>query len=107
MSDTNDQTLALPPRPAKPRRFGITGAGLPIGELAHPLADYHGLLDLAKLGIGSAYITPGLEEKVALYRRDAIAVCGGGTLFEKFRHQGKLDAYLDFAEHHGFTLERP
>lgn len=98
------RTLELPRRPSKPRRFGLTAVtdlGIPVGELAQVLPAYHPFLDIAKLGIGSAYIEPCLEEKIKLYRRFNIPVYFGGTLFEKYYIQGKFDDYLRFIRHLG------
>lgn len=91
--------LELPARTVKPRVTGLTcinDTGTPCGELADRLADYGSLVDIVKLGIGSAYVTPNLDRKLDLYRRYAIPVYFGGTLFEKFYHQNKLNAYLDY-----------
>lgn len=99
-----DGALALPSRTQKPRATGLTSiheVGLPIGELKGILADFHDYIDIAKLGIGSAYVTPNLHEKVQAYQDHNIHVYFGGTLFEKFYSQGKLDQYADFLREYG------
>jgi len=93
------KTLDLPHRPDKPRNEGITAitdVGIPLGELIHILKSYHSLIDMAKLGIGTAYLEPLLEEKIACYKEYGIPVYFGGTLFEKYYSQGKLMDYLRF-----------
>jgi phosphosulfolactate synthase len=88
--------LSLPQRTSKPRQYGITSLhdiGIPLGELENLLADYHGFIDIAKLGIGTAYITPRLREKIALYKNYGVAVHFGGTLFEKFHHCSSIEQY--------------
>lgn len=100
-------TLDLPNRPEKPRQKGltaITDIGIPLGELGHILDSYHEFVDMAKLGIGTAYVEPGLDDKIACYRSHGIPVYFGGTLFEKFYSQGLLDDYLCFLKTHGIGI---
>lgn len=88
--------LNLPERTLKPRQYGITSLhdiGVPLGDLENLLADYHSFVDIAKLGIGTAYVTPRLREKIALYKRYGVAVHFGGTLFEKFYHCASVEDY--------------
>jgi len=90
------EKLTLPERSRKPRTFGITSihdVSLSVGELRLLLDDFEGYLDLAKLGVGSAAVTPRLVEKLQLYRAAQVGVYFGGTLFEKFYSQGKIDDY--------------
>lgn len=96
--------LKLPDRVAKTRSFGITSVhdvGVSIGDLRNLLADYGDYLDMAKLGIGSAYVTPRLREKVEVYREHGVVTYFGGTLFEKFHYQGRLDEYRTFMREMG------
>ena len=98
--------LKLPTRTQKPRRYGLTSIhdiGIPIGELKHILADYHPFLDIAKFGIGTAYVTPRLTEKIALYTEYGVTVCFGGTLFEKFYHQSTIDQYVTYLKSLGVS----
>jgi phosphosulfolactate synthase len=89
--------LTLPERSRKPRENGIThvldkGMGLvQIRDLFAICADY---VDIVKLGWGTAYVTPNLKEKVALYQELGIPVCFGGTLFEAALLQNKLEEYI-------------
>lgn len=89
--------LKLPERTIKDRTYGMTSIadfGIPIGELKHILEDYHSFIDIAKIGIGSAYVTPNIKEKIKLYKQYDVHVYCGGTLFEKFYAQGKMDDFL-------------
>jgi phosphosulfolactate synthase len=101
--------LDLPKRTKKKRATGITAVNdtrLSTGELALVLKDYSDFLDIAKLGVGVAYILPNLDEKIALYQEHDVEVYFGGTLFEKFFFQDKLDEYLDYLRAHKIsTLE--
>ncbi|MGV6809611.1 MAG: phosphosulfolactate synthase [bacterium] len=93
--------LVLPKREQKPRKTGITAItdlGLPLAQQHDLLESYSDLLDIAKLGTGAAYINPKLVEKVELYQSFHIPVYLGGTLFEKFYQQNKLDDYQKFLQ---------
>lgn len=91
--------LRLPERTTGNRSYGLTSIvdfGTPIGELRHILEDYSQYIDIAKLGIGSAYVTPNLKEKIQLYQNYGVRPYCGGTLFEKCFHQQKLAEYLSY-----------
>ncbi|MCH1626369.1 phosphosulfolactate synthase [Fredinandcohnia quinoae] len=90
--------LILPERTKGERTYGITSIadfGIPLGQIEDYLIDYHQFIDIAKIGIGSAYVTPNLQKKVDLYNRFNIKPYCGGTLFEKCYMQNKLDDYTD------------
>lgn len=93
------EQIKLPERTKKPRRYGITAimdVGIPIAQLYGILSDYHDYIDIAKIGVGSAFVTPNLEKKLNLYKKFDVIPYFGGTLFEKFFHQNKLDSYLQY-----------
>jgi phosphosulfolactate synthase len=96
--------LDLPERTKKPRRCGltaITDVGVTTAEQRAFLDDYHEYVDVAKLGIGTAYFAPNLPAKVRLYKEHGVVPYVGGTLFEKHYQQNKLDAFLRFLESYG------
>jgi phosphosulfolactate synthase len=91
--------LTLPPRTSGSRTYGLTSIidlGTPMGELKHILSDYSYIIDLAKIGIGSGYVTPNLKTKIDLYKDYQIKPYCGGTLFEKCYYQNKIPEYLMF-----------
>jgi len=96
--------LTLPERSSKPRESGIThvldkGMGLAqIRDLFAICGDY---VDIVKLGWGTAYVTPNLKQKVALYQELGIPVCFGGTLLEAAVLQNKLDEYVRVVKEFG------
>src|SRR4051812_12316710 len=93
--------LTLPERTTGRRSYGLTSVidfGTPMGELKNILSDFGDIIDIAKIGIGSAYITPNLKEKVRLYQEYQIKPYCGGTLFEKCYHQRKIPEYLAFLQ---------
>lgn len=95
--------LNLPKRNNKPRKTGITSLhdiSLTTKQLESILEEHHEFVDLAKLGIGTAYITPNLKKKIEIYKSFNIEVYFGGTLFEKFYSQDKLDLYKKYLEDH-------
>ncbi|WP_035238167.1 phosphosulfolactate synthase [Desulfobacter vibrioformis] len=98
------KSIDVPERAAKPRTKGITAitdVGIPAGELPLILESYHSFVDIAKLGLGTAFLEPFLAEKIACYNRFGIPVYFGGTLFEKHYIQGRITAYLDLLRHYG------
>lgn len=89
--------LNLPSRTSGNRKFGITSVidlGVPTGQLESILDDYSEFIDFAKLGIGTAYITPKLKEKIELYKEYNIKPYFGGTFFEKCYMQNKIPEYV-------------
>ncbi len=95
--------LTLPDRTTKPRSYGITSIqdkGLNTGELENILKDFHPFVDIAKMSIGTAYLTPRIEEKLKLYQQYDVIVYFGGTLFEKYYYQNKLEEYLNYLKTH-------
>jgi phosphosulfolactate synthase len=93
--------LTLPKRTKKPRKHGltaITDLGLTVADLRELLTEYSDYLDIAKFGIGSAYLTPRLKEKIALYQEFDVVPYFGGTLFEKFQQQKKAREYVAYVK---------
>lgn len=93
--------LQLPDRTIGKRSVGLTSiidSGTPIRELEHILEDYHSFIDIAKIGMGSAYVTPNLQDKIKLYQEYGISPYCGGTLFEKCYLQNKLTEYLNWID---------
>ncbi|KMY55452.1 DNA mismatch repair protein MutT [Bacillus sp. FJAT-27231] len=89
--------LELPKRTTGNRTYGLTSVidlGTPLEELKSILNDYSSMIDIAKMGFGSAYVTPNLKEKIELYKQYNIHPYFGGTLFEKCYHQNKIPEYL-------------
>jgi phosphosulfolactate synthase len=77
--------LDLPERTQKPRRQGLTcvlDRGLSLADVDGLVEVAGHLIDLVKLGWGTAVVTQNLEEKLARYRQHGIPVVLGGTLTE-------------------------
>ncbi|MCU7917506.1 MAG: phosphosulfolactate synthase [Candidatus Thiodiazotropha sp. (ex Epidulcina cf. delphinae)] len=96
-----DELLNLPLRSGKPRKSGITEIMLvdtPTAMLQNHLEDYRSFIDFIKFGIGCAYITPNLKEKIEIIKSYDIDIWFGGTLFEKFYSQNRYNEYLDYLQ---------
>ena len=77
--------LDLPERTVKPRRAGITHVldkGMSPRELEGLIETAGDHIDLIKLGWGTAYVTRGLRDKVAICREADVGISLGGTLME-------------------------
>lgn len=87
----------IPERTIRPRNNGLTmvmDKGLSINQVQDMLNTCHPYIDMVKLGFGTAYVTPNLDEKLSFYKSNGIAVYFGGTLFEAFVHRGQFDDYV-------------
>ncbi len=87
----------IPERKTKPRQAGITmvmDKGLSTEEARNFLSVSYPHVDLVKLGFGTSYVTPNLEQKLEVYRSFDIPVYFGGTLFEAFLIRNQFDDYL-------------
>lgn len=91
-----DTGLILPQRSLKPRKNGITmvmDKGFSLNEAANLIDSSAHLIDFVKLGFGTSVFTNNVENKIKLYKEANINVYLGGTLFEAFIKQNKLDDY--------------
>ncbi|HEX3794199.1 MAG TPA: phosphosulfolactate synthase [Acidimicrobiales bacterium] len=91
-------TLKLPERASKPRSKGITmmvDGGLPTRHFQDVVESGAEFLDFVKFGWGTALVTKDLAEKIAVLQDLGVSFYLGGTLFEKFVLQNRLE---DFRE---------
>jgi phosphosulfolactate synthase len=99
----------LPERSSKPRDRGLTmvmDKGLSLREAEDFLSTGKQYTDIIKLGFGTGFVTPGLQDKINLYKSAGIPVYFGGTLFEAYVVRNQFEDYLrlldktgvDFAE---------
>ena len=92
--------LALPERSDKPRRHGIThvlDSGLTIAQVRGALEVAGAYIDVWKFGWGTAYLDPGLPEKIRMLGGHGVLACLGGTLLEVAFAQDEVEACLDWA----------
>jgi phosphosulfolactate synthase len=93
--------LQLPERAAKPRSKGITmvvDGGLPTGHFCDIVESGSEFLDFVKFGWGTALVTKDLSEKIAVLQNVGVDFYFGGTLFEKFVLQDRLDDFRDLCQ---------
>jgi phosphosulfolactate synthase len=93
----NFELKNLPERAAKPRKTGLAmvmDKGLSVREAEDLMSIAEPYIDIIKLGFGSAYVTPNLENKLAVYRSAGIPVYFGGTLLECFIIRNQFEDYL-------------
>jgi len=87
----------LPERTVRPRESGLTmvmDKGLSVSQVQDMLTTCHPYIDMVKLGFGTAYVTPNLDEKINFYKSNGIAVYFGGTLFEAFIIRNQFEDYI-------------
>jgi len=102
----NFELSQLPERSSKPRSSGMTmvmDKGLSIKQAEDFLTLCVDYVDIIKLGFGTSIYTPGVEDKIKLYREAGIPVYLGGTLFEAFYVRGQYDDYLRLLEKWNLT----
>jgi phosphosulfolactate synthase len=95
--------LTLPNRSAKPRTTGITmmvDGGLPTAHFQDVIESGGEFLDFVKFGWGTALVTKDLCRKISVLREHGIDFYFGGTLFEKFVLQDRLDDFRDLCLSH-------
>lgn len=100
----NFHLTQMPDRNAKPRTSGITmimDKGLSLEETKNFMSVSHPHVDLVKLGFGTAYVTPYLKEKLAIYQSYNVPVYFGGTLFEAFLIRNQFEDYINTCKEYG------
>jgi phosphosulfolactate synthase len=93
--------LQLPERAAKPRSTGITmvvDGGLPTRYFQDVVESSAEFLDFVKFGWGTALVTKDLSEKIAILQNAGVNFYFGGTLFEKFVLQNRLDDFRELCK---------
>ena len=98
--------LELPTRSIKPRSDGVTIAidkGLPTSYFADLVESVGDHLDFVKFGWGTALVSRDLKVKIDALAREQIGFYFGGTLFEKFVLQNRLDDFRRLCAEYGAT----
>jgi phosphosulfolactate synthase len=97
-------SLQLPERAQKPRSVGITmvvDGGLPTRYFQDVVESGAEFLDFVKFGWGTALVTKDLREKIAVLQNIGVNFYFGGTLFEKFVLQQRLDDFRELCQTYG------
>ena len=103
----NFNLTQIPERNPKPRDHGITmvmDKGLSIEEVRNFMSVAGPHVDVVKLGFGTAFVTPNLKEKLAVYRSFDMPVYFGGTLFEAFLIRNQFDEYIKICKEFGVSF---
>lgn len=77
--------------------------GLPTRQFTDVIESHADLVDVVKFGWGTALVTAQLQRKIDAARANGIDFYFGGTLFEKFLVQDKLDDWQQFIDSFGAT----
>jgi len=99
--------LHLPSRTHKKRKKGLTcilDKGLGIGYIEDILKNAHPYIDVAKLGWGTSMPSLLVGEKIQIYRSYQVEVSTGGTLFEVFYIQSKMNEFTGFLKDLGVDI---
>jgi phosphosulfolactate synthase len=96
--------LDLPNRSAKPRQQGVTHVldkGLSTAEVDGLVEVVGDVIDIVKLGWGTALATANLQAKLARYRAHDVPVVLGGTLTELAIAQDRLEQLIEWVQRLG------
>jgi phosphosulfolactate synthase len=102
----NFNLTQIPERSLKPRSRGLTmvmDKGLSTAEATNFLSVAHPHVDIIKLGFGTSFVTPNLEEKLEVYRSYNIPIYFGGTLFEAFLIRNQFTEYIEVCRKFGIS----
>ncbi|WP_226037724.1 phosphosulfolactate synthase [Aquibacillus saliphilus] len=93
--------LSLPIREIKPREIGLTvliDNGVPLNLFIDTIESSSDYIDLVKFGWGTSLVTNFLGQKINYLREHHIEFFFGGTLFEKFLSQDKVEEYFNYCK---------
>lgn len=79
----------------------VMDKGLSPREIEDMLSISTPYIDIVKLGWATSFVTPNLDEKLAVYRSAQIPVYFGGTLFEAFVVRNQFDDYRRLLDRYG------
>ena len=92
-----DHFLDIPERSQKPRESGLTHVidrGLSVAEVEGLIEVAGEVVDIVKLGWGTALVSANLKAKLERYAAHGIPVVLGGTLTELAIRQGKVEGLI-------------
>lgn len=91
--------LKLPKRIEKPRDNGMNiliDNGYPLEYFSDIVSSTYKKIDFIKFGWCTGLVTDNIQEKIDILNQYKIKYFFGGTLFEKFLYQGRLDEFRNF-----------
>ncbi len=96
----------LPERTKKPRQTGYTMAmdkGLSLREAEDFMSIASDHVDIVKLGWGTSFVTPNVQDKIKIYKDAGLPCYFGGTLFEAFIIRDQFDDYRRILDKFGMS----
>ncbi len=96
----------LPERTKKPRQTGYTMAmdkGLSVREAEDFMSIASEHVDIVKLGWGTSFVTPNVQDKIKVYKDAGLPCYFGGTLFEAFIIRDQFDDYRRILDKFGMS----
>ena len=96
----------IPERTEQPREHGITmvmDKGLSVEEAKNFMSAAYPHVDVVKLGFGTSFVTPNLQEKLEVYRNYNMPIYFGGTLFEAFLIRDQFEDYISVCKEFGVS----
>jgi phosphosulfolactate synthase len=96
----------LPERTKKPRQTGFTMAmdkGLSVREAEDFMSIAADHVDIVKLGWGTSFVTPNVQDKIKVYKEAGLPTYFGGTLFEAFIIRDQFDDYRRVLDKYGMS----
>ncbi len=96
----------LPERTTKPREVGYTMSmdkGLSVRQAEDLMSVAADHIDIVKLGWATSYVTPGIKDKIKVYKDAGVPCYFGGTLFEAFIIRNQFDDYRKLLDQFGLT----
>ena len=96
----------LPERTKKPRQTGYTMAmdkGLSVREAEDFMSIASEHVDIVKLGWGTSFVTPNVQDKIKVYKDAGLPCYFGGTLFEAFIIRDQFDDYRRILDKFGMA----
>jgi phosphosulfolactate synthase len=100
----NNFGLRLPNRESKPRNKGITvliDNGIPIQLFKDYIKSASAYIDFVKFGWGTSVVTKYLEQKMESLKENNVKFFFGGTLFEKYVSQERVDEFYQLCQKYG------
>ena len=96
----------IPERTQQPRSHGITmvmDKGLSVEDAKNLMSATHPHVHGVKLGFGTSYVTPNLQEKLVAYRSHYMPIHFGGTLFEAFLIRNQFEDYINVCKEYNVS----
>ncbi|MDT8859890.1 phosphosulfolactate synthase [Alkalihalobacillus sp. MEB130] len=101
MNISSNSGLSLPERQLKPRKKGLTiliDNGISLQVFKDTISSSSELVDFVKFGWGTSLITKQLQQKIDCLLDHDVQFFFGGTLFEKFLSQNKLEQFYRYCK---------